>query len=278
MALAASIEALLRGELGPCSAGDEAAWYKTWHDLGLHALPPTLSALRGGMCADRLSWVFVAGYQGAIRHVFPEVSRQGWAAYVATEDEARPTATLSALAADGEAIILNGHKSWVAQSRHVDHLLVTAGNQCVLVSAQAPGVEFSHRDSCKFLDTMSQGYGAFENVTIAPDSVFDHDLMRDFGRREPRFVMLAGAGHLLAQLKGADLTLEQDLISLILALAAICESEHVVPKTFAALDRALQAAVVRFSDVVDCSALPDWQADERLLSMYSARIQERAKR
>ena len=90
--------------------------------------------------------------------------------------------------------------------------------------------------------------------------------------------MLAGTGYLLAHLKGADQTLEQDLISLALALAMVCESQHVVPKTLAALDRALQTAVARFANAVDCNALPDWQADHRLLSMYSARIQERAAR
>jgi acyl-CoA dehydrogenase len=273
--VAAAIDEFLRGELSVQEAPDEGAWHKAWHDLGLHTLPPLESALRGGIGADRLSWAFVAGYQGAIRYVFPSVPHQGWAAYAATEDKSKPA---TALTTQGDGFLLNGHKSWVGQSRHLDHLLVTAGDQCVLVPAQASGVHLSHRENSKFLNAMSQGYGDFEAVEVAAGAVFDSDHMREFGRREPRFVMLAGTGYLLAHLKGADQTLEQDLISLALALAMVCESQHVVPKTLAALDRALQTAVARFANAVDCNALPDWQADHRLLSMYSARIQERAAR
>lgn len=279
------IENFLNGELKPYPAADEAACYKVWHERGLGALPPVLSALQGGLCADRLPWVFIAGYQAAIRHVFPAVPREGWAAYAATEDKTDPIAHPGArLAASGKGFALDGHKSWVAQSKHVDHLLVTVnspigeGAQCVLLSSQQQGVHLSHRENPGFLGAMSQGYAQFEAVEIAAENVFDNDQVREFGRREPRYVMLAGAGYLLAHLRDADLVLQQDLIGLILALAAACDSGAVMHKTLAGLDRALQSAIARFSEAADGAALPQWEADRRLLSMYSARIQERAAR
>ncbi|MDP6832435.1 MAG: hypothetical protein QF512_15875 [Alphaproteobacteria bacterium] len=275
------IERFLDGQVPIAAAPDEAAWHQAWHEGGLNALPPVLSALQGGMCADRLSWVFIAGYQAAIRHVFPEVPGQGWAAYAATEDKAEPEAyPPTRLSIGGKGLVLDGCKSWLAQSRHLDHLLVTINEteQCVLVSARDPGVHLSHREAPGFLGDMSQGFARFEAVEIAPKNIFAKERMREFGRREPRFVMLAGVGYLLAHLGEADPALQRDLIAIALSLAVICESPEIIPKTFAALDRALQEAIGRFADVADTAALPNWDSDRRLLSMYSPRIQERAAR
>ncbi len=273
------IEGFLNGEVPSVAAPNEAAWYKAWHDTGLDVLPPVLQALQGGICADRLPWVFIAGYQAAIRHVFAEVPAQGWAAYAATEDKSDSTAYPGTrLAASGDGFALEGCKSWVAQSRYLDHLLVTVNEtmQCVLLTTAQPGVHLSHREAPGFLDAMSQGFARFEAAKVLPGHIYDNELMREFGRREPRFVMLAGAGYLLAQLKGADKALQAELIGLIAGLAEICLSNEIVPKTLAALDHALQGAIVRFTSVVDCARLPAWDADLGLLSMYSARIQKRA--
>ncbi len=275
------IESCLNGDVATIPAADEAAWYRAWHDQGLAALPPVRCALQGGMCAERLSWVFIAGYQAAIRFVFADVPNQGWAAYAATEDrtdpEAHPPAQLSI---SGTGLVLDGYKSWVAQSRHLDHLLVTVNEteQCVLIPASQPGVHLSHREAPGFLADLSQGFARFEAVPVAPGNIHGMDRMREFGRREPRFVLLAGAGYLLAHLGDDDPALRQELIALALGLAVICESTEIVPKTFAALDRALQDAIGRFAEVADVTTLPGWNTDRRLLSMYSARIQERAAR
>jgi hypothetical protein len=281
MQIAGLIECFLNGEVPSVAAADEAIWYKVWHDQGLDALPPVLCALQGGMRADRLPWVFVAGYQAAIRHVFDDVPSQGWAAYATTEDKSDPAAYPGTrLMPNGTGFVLDGCKSWVAQSRHLDHLLVTVNEteQCVLLSSRQPGVNLSHREAPAFLGAMSQGFARFEAVEVMPGNIYGNERMREFGRREPRFVMLAGAGYLLAQLQGADAALEQDLVALALALATACESAEIVPKTLAGLDRALQAAIRDFAKVADCAALSDWDADRRLLSMYSARIQKRALR
>ncbi len=281
MPVAGLIERFLNDEEPVVSAADEAAWYKAWHDRGLDTLPPVLQALRGGMCADRLPWVFVAGYQAAIRHVYTDMPAQGWAAYAATEDKSDPVAYPGTrLTANGAGFVLDGCKSWVAQSRHLDHLLVTINEteQCVLLSARQPGVNLSHREAPGFLGAMSQGFARFDAAEIAPGKDYDNQMMREFGRREPRFVMLAGAGYLLAHLKDADKALQAELIGLITGLAEICLSTEIVPKTLAALDRALQDAVSRFTNAVDPAALPAWEQDHRLLSMYSARIQKRALR
>ena len=112
------MEGFLRGETKPLEAGNEAAWYQLWNGKNLGKLSPRASALQGGLLADRLPWVFVAAYQAAIRSVFQEVPRQGWAAFVATEDKKDPDARPgTSLCEAGSVIRLSGYKSWVAQSR-----------------------------------------------------------------------------------------------------------------------------------------------------------------
>lgn len=277
------MESFLRGETKPLAAGDEAAWYQLWNEKGLGELSPRASALQGGLLADRLPWVFVAAYQAVIRSVFPEVPLQGWAAFAATEDKRDPDAHPGTrLCETGSVIKLNGYKSWVAQSRHVDHLVVTArgedGEQhCVYLERSQPGVTLTHREAPGFLGAMSQGLAQFEEVEIRRECIYPGSRIASFVHSEPPFVMLASAAFLLGQLRDADAGLRDALATLTLALYELCneqwDEEPPPPKILAALDRILQDCVVRFEAAVDLSTQPGWSEDRRLLSMYSGRIQ-----
>jgi alkylation response protein AidB-like acyl-CoA dehydrogenase len=277
------MERFLRGETEPLVAEDEAAWHQLWNEKSIGALSPRASALQGGLLADRLPWVFVAAYQAAIRSVFPEVPRQGWAAFAATEDkhdpDAHPGTTLSET---GSMVKLSGWKYWVAQSRHVDHLVVTARRQegeqnCVYVERDQQGVTLTHREAPGFLGAMSQGFAKFEQVEIRPDDIYPGSRIEGFVRTEPPFVMLASSAFLLAQLGDGDAHLKDTLVALTLSLAELCnepcDTAPSVPGTLAALDRVFQDCVKRFEAAVDPDTLPGWSEDRRLLSMYSRRIQ-----
>ena len=122
----ASIERFYAGRYPTQTCPSEQAYYDLWHARGLHTLPPGDSAIAGGLLADRLAWVFAAGYQATLRNAFADLPVRGWAAFAATEDTrdplAHPPVTL-----DGDApnYTLNGCKAWVAHSRLVDHLIIT---------------------------------------------------------------------------------------------------------------------------------------------------------
>ena len=175
---------------------------------------------------------------------------------------------------------LNAAKSWIAQSRHVEHLVVTARDDsettvCALVHRKQPGVTLTHRDASRFLGAMSQGFALFENVEIAPENVFSGDRIRRFGRNEPAFLMLAGTGFLLSRLAGADASLADALADLAGGLATECATQNPSPPALARLDRSLQDCIARFVGVADIGAIPNWSEDNRLLSMYSEAIQRR---
>lgn len=82
----AMLEHALAGRIRPASAPFESAFDGHWHTERLGHHEPVVSALRGGLLSDRLAWVFAAGYQAAIRVIFPDVHPEGWAAYSAAED------------------------------------------------------------------------------------------------------------------------------------------------------------------------------------------------
>ncbi len=281
----AMLEHALAGRIRPASAPFESAFDGHWHTERLGHHEPVVSALRGGLLSDRLAWVFAAGYQAAIRVIFPDVHPEGWAAYSAAEDAEnladRPGTRITPTADGGWTI--SGHKSWIGGSRRVNHLIVTArgiGSEApdvtVRVDARAPGVLISHRDAPGFLSEFSQGFANFDAAPCSAPSPWPFDEVRRFSRLEARFVMLSGAAFLMGHTEDPDA--KQDFIPLILALAETCRNDAIEPRTMAAIDKVFQKSVARFEANTDLAHWPTWDADRRLLTMYSARIQRRAAR
>lgn len=264
---------------------DEAAFHALWKREHLAQMEPASMAFRGGYISDRLPWVFLSGYQAAIHHTFPSIPKEGWTSFAASEDKKDPKANPpSKLALEESGGILNGTKSWIAASAHVDWLLVLARQEnserprkhCVLIASDTPGVTLSHRKAPSFLGSMSQGYARFSGVMVERDNCFDEDQARGFGSAEPPFIMLASAGFLLQKLGDDFQDLKDGLIEIATGLSALCQSGTWTAKRLAYLDRKLQAAVAAFEEVIDPSSVPDWEADRMLLSLYSKKLQAAA--
>ena len=65
---------------------NEDAYKALWQRLVASQQDLGLLAVQGGLLADRLAWVFVAGYQAALRRTFPDQGFSGWAAFAVSED------------------------------------------------------------------------------------------------------------------------------------------------------------------------------------------------
>ncbi len=264
------IDRFLTGDLTAPGGADEAAWHTYWLAEGLGFLPPAEMAVQGGLAAQSLPQVFVAGYQAALHTVFPDLPAEGWAAFVAAEDQSDPERFPGTVLSPDSSRI-SGFKSWVGQSRHVRHLMVTTkldgAVRVVRLRADGAGVSLTHRDGPRFLSGLSQGFAAFDDAPV--DSLLRDFDIRLFGQTEQQFVMLAGAAFLAAQ--AAESGLRDRALALVAALAAYCDAAIYAPKAFAALDRELTS----LADAFNGEGIPDWQADRRLLSMYSPRIQKR---
>ena len=279
----ATIERFYAGAYLPRTCGSEQAYYDLWHACALHTMSPGDSAIAGALLADRLPWVFAAGYQATLRNAFPALPSRGWAAFAATEDRddpvSHPPVTLDGTA---PACTLNGCKAWVAHSRLVDHLIVTINDpggdkraaRGIVIERERSGVSLSHRESPAFLAAMSQGFVRFEHTPVDPDTVFAFEAIRQFGRTEAKFVMLAAAAFLLAR-TARDSPLHDRLVTLAAALVALLDERDTSRQVYAAIDREFQRCVDDFELTAATDQIPGYAADRRLFRMYTDRIQRR---
>lgn len=277
------LERLLEGPPPvPCSASEQD-YFAAWQAHGLERVAPVVAAIDGALLADRLAWVFAAGYQATLRNAFPMLPAAGWAAFVATEEtrepERYPGTTLGV--ADDGGLCLDGYKLWVGHSRVAAHLVVTVNDpagdkrraRAVIVPRAAPGVNLSHREMPGFLPAISQGYARFERTPVAADDVTDFEPLRQFGRTEAKFVMLAATAFMLVRLPAGNA--RDDGLAVAAALIALIHERDTSRQVYGAVDRAFQALADTFVSTFDTTALPGDAEDLRLLRMYSARIQRR---
>lgn len=159
-------------------------------------------ALQGGAIADCLSHVFIAGYQGAIRHVLPATPAAQWFSLLVSEDQQDPVANpATQLRADEQGVSVNGTKSWVASSATVDGLVVSAkcedeSTQWFWCSAQDSAVTLSHRPAPSFLPDVSQGFARFDNLQVPQEQLLEAEAFAHFMHAESLYVGVALVGYL----------------------------------------------------------------------------------
>ncbi|MCB1682928.1 MAG: hypothetical protein R3E82_13315 [Pseudomonadales bacterium] len=276
--------------MAPLACPTEAQWYAHWGEATRRAEDPAALAALGGAAADRLAWVFVSGYQAAVRHCFPEFPDQGWTCFAAAESERSPGCTLTE--ADGHAL-LNGTKSWIAGAGSVDHLVVSIGQdesmEFVAVERTAPGVTIELPRTPTFLAEMNQGVAHFDQVSIAPDRRLQAPLRRHWFRAaEPLFILIAlnaciaaharglashAAGSVPAMASAAAVAAEADATAAQGRGLAVTIPDRTRIKAALADYRLKTAAVVSSFEKIVLAQTPhalqdSWRKDGRLLAMF----------
>ncbi len=224
---------------------DEADFLSAWRQATERTTSPREMALAGGAAADDFPWIFMAGYQAAIRETFGWDLPHGWLAFAASEDRSgeKPALTLN----DGS---LSGWKTWVAGSDSVTHLVTTAGRgptrRYFLV--ERAHVKMQRRPgNDRFLGALSQGMAHFDNCNefemLHPEDV------AAFAAHEARFVHLAYCAHVQANIPDLA-TRAQQLID-----------------DAAPADRVLE--LLQAHEQALTSRPENWQRDSRVISMYA---------
>lgn len=270
------------GALQPGTGLSEADYLQLWRSSGLGQQPPALAALTGGALADRPAWVFVAGYQAAIRAVFTEVESDGWLAFAVSEDRDNPQLHPPVVASAAEAEwLLTGTKTWVAQAAHVSELLVTARlrdrTELFRVSADMKGLQISQRPQPTFLAAMSQGIATFEQTPAARLNAPDR--RAEFATAEALAMMIAACGYLAAVTapnSEASGPLAQLRACLPRLQALLSDIANVDAGELLSLDQRFHQAFSLWCERTDVQALPDFQADRKLFSLYRRGIAKRA--
>jgi len=286
-ALSEVVDRILGRQLRPEVAATEDAWHALWTSRALGADAPIVTAVIGGALADRLSWVFLSGYQAALRRAFPELpATGGWGCLASSEDRdgKLPGARLS----EGDRpLTLSGTKTWIAGSDHVARLIVTVGagpdHRVVAVDRRAEGATVVTYDRGKFLGDMTQGRATFEAAAVTQELPVPA-AGRGFGAAEPMHVLTALNAFMLSHtiaLAGPASLIGRTLASIhgIAALADRPLTHDLVPYALAGLDAHTQAAAEEFEvliEEVDPALHERWVADRRLVGMFSSGINKHA--
>jgi hypothetical protein len=279
-----TVAQILDGSFTPINSADEAAYLEEWTKAAAPLTTPLALAIAGGAIADRLAWVFIAGYQAANRRVFPELPMDGWVAYLASEDRKGEFPGVTAEARDG-GFVLSGHKTWLAASDHAQHLVISVGERderrCFFVDRDTEGVSIFTYDRASYLGDMSQGRATFEGVAVAPSNVVTDHV---FGNSEPLYVLTAAASSILSHShsRGGPLALEGRALAAIAAAASLSEidpTDSQVTLGLVGVAADVDAVATEFEAFLadtDEALLGRWSTDRRLITMFTAGLERRA--
>jgi hypothetical protein len=261
-------------ELTVCS--DEAAYLQCWMQNVAQQQDPALMAVKGGMLADRMAWVFVAGYQAALRRTFADQVLPGWAAFAVSEDRRNdpPLPGVDYQQSNGEFVV-SGHKTWVAAVDSVEHLIIKAakGERALYFNLprKSQGLEFSAR-AASFLGEMSQGSAHLNAVRLPKDAALDTSEVAQFGVREALYIYLAFLGY--AGQRWSQAVSPEDCLGLIRRLSQALAEATLPVAEVKAIDTYVQK-ILRDISPVAAADNERWDKDQRLISMYSPGIQQR---
>ena len=256
----------------PTDIPDEHAYAKLWLQqvTGLDSLPA--QAVKGGLLADRMAWVFVAGYQCALRHTFTELPTDGIAAFAVSEDRKNDPPLPGVKARyRNDCVQVSGYKTWVACSASLSYLVIKAdrGDAANYYSIERATSGLNLTDKYgDFLAEMSQGVAHLDHVVVP--TPLDASQVVNFGLRETLYIYIsfcAWAGKFVDQTQACERLIQRlaDLaVNVPTSVEGISELQDV--------DHAVQALRAR----VPATAASAWAKDQRLISMYSPGLQKRS--
>ncbi len=288
MDVPALIERIRTGGIAPADAPSEADYYRAWIERGVSDPAPLTSAIVGGAMADRLAWVFLAGYQATITRCFPMLPViPGWRSFVNTEDQTGHLSGTSLLGETG-ARRLDGSKTWVAAAAHVDELMVSARQNeppFIVVPRGQAGVHIDHGAPKSYLPEMVQGTVRFDGVEVAESQIVgDETTFPVFRVSEGAYVRVALTSFILSH----ALRLEADAGLIGGVIAGLLGASEILrlplPSPLASLavaggDRHTTALAAEFEALIedrDADLHRRWMRDRRLVTGASTGIATRA--
>lgn len=252
----------------PLGEGD---YLEIWQSQARDIADPAMHAAVGGVYADRLAWVFAAGYQVAVRQYFG-IEAQGWLAYCASEDRSGELPGVIATESDG-GWRLNGNKTWVAAVDHVERLVVAVKGrpaQHFLIEAAGAGVRLSAKPTPSFLADLSQGTAQFSDADAAMQVELSPG--KPFHVLEALAIYTAFCGFVIAGFEESAAAHARSVLAAnsLLWQAAMDPAEI---RQLQMMDREIQQ-LRKDIDELARHLVPGWLTDNKLISMYSRGLQK----
>tara|TARA_B100001250_G_scaffold277746_1_gene240200 strand:- start:3361 stop:4179 length:819 start_codon:yes stop_codon:yes gene_type:complete len=255
--------------LGPI--GSESEFYAFWSKYLSGEKNLTVKAFKGGICSDRFAWVFLSGYQSAIQHTFSEMSSDHWASFAVSEDR---RGTLPGLdwSKTEKGILLNGYKTWVAAVDQMNTIIVKAGrgDRAVYLAVDRDHSNLTlTRKEQGFLPEMSEGVAHFQDAVVSEKDLLSDKNVKQFGKIEILYIYLAFCG--LVASKSKDTTVVDNSWAIAEEISALVHSEDF----FALKEVDVKVQQLRDEAGGNMLGVSGWDADQKLIAMYSKGIQSR---
>lgn len=197
----------------PMLCEDEAAYKNLFIKSIQSAASPFEIALKAGLCADRMAWVFIAGYQAAIRACFNPAQFEDhkddhWLCLAVSEPSPESGKPGVSAVIQGGDFLLTGFKSWIAASDSVDSMIVKAGRSekavCLYLPANAEHLKITRKADPKLLVELSQGEAFFDNVYVNQNQALDRLSLKVFPKFEAFYIYVAMVASIYAHTCKAD--------------------------------------------------------------------------
>lgn len=246
----------------------ETQFFDAWSDSAGSESDLYRMAIKGGLLADRFAFVFSAGYQAAIRHIFPQLDLSGWVAFAVSEDRSEVDAKPGVSYRRGvQGYVLDGVKTWVAASDVCQKVVLSArgadGTRYFELERGCSGLSFATRPAGRMLPDLSQGSAHIEQVCVAQP--IDAERVRSFGPAEVLYIYCAFLGSTWRHFPNRRLAVER-ILPLAQALCAV-DAPAWSPDQLA-LDAQVQALLVDMrAQEGEHNEL--WRRDYKLIAMYS---------
>ena len=254
-------------------SSEESAFFSAWCDAAADLAPYDM-AVAGGRLAQGFAGIFMGGYQAAVRAIFADGPFDGWVCFAVSEDRS-PQDPLPGVTwrRDGEHIVVDGYKTWVAGSRHVSSLVIKAGRgaEALYLSVPRPyeGLTLAHKDAPSVLPNLSQGIARFDGVRLDAARVMDASAVQHFGPAEVFFIYTAFLANVVASCDDARVAERAvELLGGASAAPPACELTR-DGEFMIAYDRGVQSLRAELAELYAEDAA--WMRDQALIKMYARR-------
>ncbi len=249
----------------------ESEFYNFWCQYLGSEKNLALRAFKGGMSSDRFAWVFLAGYQSAIQDTFSEISSDHWSSFAVSEDRKGKLPGLDWSKTE-KGILLNGYKTWVAAVDQMHTIIVKAGRGdravYLAVDRDHPHLIFTRKEQ-GFLPEMSEGIARFQDAVVSETSLLSDENVKQFGRIEILYIYLAFCGLVVS--KSKDKSVVDNGWAIAEKISAMVDR-----KNFSALKEIdTNVQQLRAEAGANMLGVSGWDADQKLIAMYSKGIQSR---
>lgn len=296
------MDSVLHLALGPrpatvAEADTIAAFRALWRSRCAGVAAPLDRAIVAGLLADRLAWAFLAGYECALRRLFPWLADDVAPSLCITETgPPHPNTILTRLDKDGDGWRLTGRKHWATLAGEANVLFVAAraGEEnghvdlrIVRVDPTAEGVCLDEMPPTPFVPEIPHFSVSLDRVRVSTEDIVADDawarVIRPFRALEDLHVAAASLGCLLrlSAQAGALPAVRCEQAAVVTTLRALAEQPLDTPEAVVALEGALlHLAQLRSPTQPWWSAVPEarrerWQRDAALFQVASRARQQR---